>query len=318
MSRIDDQAAEWVSRRYGGTLDAAAEAEFQRWHDGDTRHAGAYLRAEALWVMLDRTSVMTHGNIKHGIATPRRTEPNRRTFIVSGIAASIAAVVGIGYLFNRRQVWTTGVGELRNIPLTDGSVAVINTDSHIEVAMTSHLRQIDLKRGEAWFDVAKNPNAPFVVSAGDIRVRAVGTAFSVRRRSSGADILITEGVVETWHVARPAQRKSVPAGNRVFVAQDSGDIAAAFAPDEVTRALAWRERQIILRQDTLADAVAEFNRYNTQKIEISDKALASAPLVGGFRVDQPETFARAVHVVLRVPVSIEPDYIRIGTRRQSG
>lgn len=326
MSPIDQTAAEWVARRYSGRLDAASETAFQTWHDADPRHAGAYLRAEAAWVLLDRSQVLTHGE---GVSTdvlssplvspPARTrpEPTRRAVLAGTVAASIAALAGAAWVLRARLSFETGRGELRKVPLADRSLAAINTDSRIDVAMSPRRRDVQLIKGEAWFEVAKNPDAPFVVSAGDIRVRAVGTAFSVRRRDSGADVLVTEGVVETWSVREPGKKTRLSAGDQAFVA-DAARVAAAYQPDEVTRKLAWRERKIILREETLSDAVAEFNRYNEQQIVIADPALSGLKLVGGFEVDRPEDFARSVHAASDAPVSIRADRIIIGTQSDAG
>jgi transmembrane sensor len=223
----------------------------------------------------------------------------------------------MAWFLRSRLSFETGRGELRKVPLTDRSLAAINTDSRIDVAMSPRRRDVHLIKGEAWFEVARNPDAPFVVSAGDIRVRAVGTAFSVRRRDDGADVLVTEGVVETWSVREPEKKTRLTAGDQAFVA-DAAKVATAYEPDEVTRRLAWRERKIILREETLSDAVAEFNRYNEQQIVIADPSLAGLKLVGGFDVDQPEAFARSVHAASDAPVSIRADRIIIGTQSGAG
>lgn len=327
MSPIDAQAAEWVARLNSGRDDPAVALAFHAWYDADPRHRGAFLRAEAAWTLLDRAQVLMHGSGQGEdvlsqpmlTAPPRITpKPTRRILLTGGIAASLAAAIGVGYVLKSRLSFATQRGELRNVPLADRSIAAINTDSQIDVAMTGHLRHVQLIKGEAWFEVAKNPDAPFVVSAGDIRVRAVGTAFSVRRRATGADVLVTEGVVETWSTRDPDKRTILKAGNEAFVADRIETVAVDFHPDEVTRKLAWREREIILREESLATAAAEFNRYNDRQIVIADPALGEMKLVGGFAVDQPETFARAVHAALNAPVSIREDRIIIGTANRAG
>lgn len=324
MSRIDDEAAAWVARRHADNA-AESDAEFHAWHDGDPRHAGAYLRAEAAWMLLDRSQVLAHGQDNDQRATRLAAQRkaaarrhSRRTFLGGTIAASLAAAAGLGYVLKDRLSLETRRGELRNVPLSDKSIAAINTDSHIDVDMSAHLRHIQVVKGEAWFQVAKNKEAPFVVSAGDVRVRAVGTAFSVRRRDNGADVLVTEGVVETWTVREADKRLTLTAGNEVFVPFAAAPAAVVFRPQEVTRKLAWREREIILKEEDLAVAAAEFNRYNDQQIVIADPALREMKLVGGFDVDQPESFARAVRTALNVPVVIRDDRIIIGTGPNAG
>lgn len=318
MLPISEQAAQWVAR-LNGDCDDRVRAEFEAWHDADPRHQGAYLRAEAAWMMLDRAQVMTHGDTLQSRRAleeklkAHRASVNRRYVLGGAMAASVAGAVGVGYVLSHRLSFATGLGELRKVPLKDRSIAAVNTDSQIDVDMSERLRHVALVRGEAWFQVAKNPEVPFVVSAGDIRVRAVGTAFSVRRRQGGVDVLVTEGTVEAWNVNDKDGRVSLTAGHEAFVAEKPEVVAVNFRPQEVERKLAWREREIILNSEPLSDAVAEFNRYNARQIVLADPALGASQLVGGFQVDQPETFARAVHTALNVPVSIQDDRIIIGT-----
>ena len=325
---IDMLAAGWVARRSAG-LCAEDEQAFQAWYAADRRHQGAFLRAEAAWTLLDRAQVLAHGQVSADDLDQALREPEapiladrpppsrqtrtRRAVMGGAIAAAVGgAAVTTGYVLTRPQSLTTARGELRNVPLADRSMAAINTDSRIDVDMSATLRHIQLVKGEAWFEVMKNPDAPFVVSAGDVRVRAVGTAFSVRRHDNGADVLVTEGVVEAWNVKDKDKRLSLVAGAAAFVPYTPAEAAVAMAPQDVNRRLAWRSREIILQRDSLQSAVAEFNRYNDRQIVIADPALDRAQLVGGFAVDQPDIFARAVHATLNVPVTIEDQKITIG------
>lgn len=305
MSRIDDEAAAWLARRQD--RQAWDEAGFQAWYDADPRHQGAYLRAEAAWHLLGQAQGLSLASV------PVRKKGFDRRLLLSGAAAAALGALMVGVVIRNRMTLTTARGELRNVPLRDKSLAMINTDSQIEVDIGHSLRHVRLDKGEAWFQVAKNPEAPFVVSAGDVRVRAVGTAFSIRRRDDGADVMVTEGTVETWRTGDPQTRTRLTAGNTAFVPYaGAARTDIAYQPAEVTRKLAWREREIILKQETLSDAAAEFNRYNAVQIVISDPALNHERLVGGFRVDEPDSFARAVHAALDVPVEIDDTHIVIG------
>jgi transmembrane sensor len=318
MSAIDEQATQWVAR-LNASYDTETLHAFRQWHDADPRHEGAFLRAEAAWTLLDRMQVLGHGGqleLRHKAAQARtRREMLMRLGVGGAAAASLTAAAGIGWALKDRLSLTTQRGELRNVPLADRSLASVNTDSRLDIDMTAKIRHIQLVKGEAWFDVAHNPEVPFVVSAGDVRVRAVGTAFSVRRRDAGAEVLVTEGTVEAWSVRDGGRRLRLGIGHEAFVPFAGGDVAAAYHPDEIERQLAWRERKIILQHETLGDAADEFNRYNREQIIINDPALRAETLVGGFEVDKPESFARAVHTAMNVPVSVADGRILIGAQR---
>jgi transmembrane sensor len=208
------------------------------------------------------------------------------------------------------QHYTTLLGEVRNIPLADGSVTAINTETEVGVALTPQLRRLVVAKGEAWFQVAKDPSRPFVVEAGDARVEALGTAFSVRRRDDGAEVLVTDGAVEVWTVGAEDRRIRLDAGSKAFLTQGQPPQAVK-AETQIANALAWRSGQIALYGETLADAAAEFNRYNARKIVIADPELASEKVVGQFGAYDPEGFARAAAGMLGAHVVVEGPSLRL-------
>lgn len=313
MSKIDHEAFEWVARKHARGLLASESALLNAWLDADSRHKGAYARAMAIYNAINIATVPQ--SISHEIAPEPRWAPSRRGFLMAGgMAACLAATVGTLSLtsLRRDKVLSTAKGELRKVPLQDKSIATINSGSQIEVEFTDHRRKINLRKGEAWFEVAKDKSKPFIVEAGDARVRAVGTAFAVRRFAHGTEVLVTEGVVEVWSRDRTAQRRQLGAGERAFLAQEASGISVTRQPFEVNRKLAWREGKLILKNQTLDDAVADFNRYSPKTIVIVDAALRDKRLFGQYKLDAPELFARDVSTVLNVPIVITADTIFIG------
>lgn len=324
MSEIDDQALDWVVRQASGPLDEAGQRAFEAWYDSGPRQQGAYLRAQAIWHSLDKTTIQPNlrppvfESTRPEMAAPAKGAVSRRGLLIgSGAAAALVAGIGATVMTPKLQapvVLTTQTGEIRKVPLSDRSVADLNSASHLEVRMTPHLRRVVLTRGEALFEVAKNPQRPFVVEAGDVRVRAVGTAFSVRRRDGGADVLVTEGVVEAWSATDQANRQRLSAGQMAFVAEQAAKISVSSAPAQIERKLAWREGKIILDNETLGEAVDEFNRYNNVKLVIADPAIRARRFVGQYRIDQPEDFADTVQSLLDVPVAKNDRQILLGRK----
>jgi transmembrane sensor len=302
---IEADAARWVVRIDRDGHDAGVRAELEAWLAGDRRRMGAYARAEAGWAHLDRASVLA---VEARAAPAQRLL--RRRGVVGGfgaLAAGLVAAVVAPRLLAKR--YGTALGEIRRVPMEDGSVAAINTSSALEVSMQPRLRAVKLERGEAWFAVAKDPGRPFVVESGPVRVRAVGTAFSVRKREAGSDVLVTEGVVEVWTEDGKTPPRRVAAGERVFADNSAGVLAPPKADADLTRQLAWRDGQVVLDGQTLAEAAAEFNRYNDRKIEVADARLADERFVGWFRTNDPEGFAEAAATTFNGKVVIRGEAI---------
>lgn len=299
-------------RRDRGTLDAQASEEFAAWLASDARCRGAFVRAEAAWTLLDRARALaTPGGESPSVDRAPAGVSSRRVFL-GGIAAAaaVACVALYAVLQPRPEQYATQLGEIRSVPLQDGSLVAINTDTQLRADMEQASRTIELDRGEAWFHVAKDAARPFIVAAGTVRVRAVGTAFSVRRRPEGVEVLVTEGVVSTWIEGQEATRRSLAAGTHAFI-DARGEQRVGQDSAVIERALAWRNRKIDLQGVTLAQAAAEFNRYNVRKLVIDDPVLASEPLVGRFEVDAVQTFAQVAARMFDARIESDGKQIRL-------
>ena len=317
--QIEVAAAIWAMK--DRPLSPEDEALLTAWLAGDTRRRGALLRAEATLSSLARAKALgpveTWGATETGRTSTRLVDrlSRRKLLIASGAAGGLAAAGLAGFLIGHYEDETsTDVGEIRRLPMSDGSIAAINTQSQIKVSMTQEARNIDLVRGEVWFNVAKNKQRPFTVSAGLARVQAVGTAFSVRRQAAGAEILVTEGTVKAWleGLAQPAVWLN--AGD-VAVLDPKAAVSKDHAPEAVANALAWREGQIALTGQSLAQAADEYNRYNRLKIVIQDPELGQERLLGRYSADDPEGFSNAIARSFGADITRSDNTIYVGTKK---
>lgn len=319
MSAIDNQAFGWLRIQSERELDADEQAELDAWLAEDTRHQGAYIRATVVNNAISRA--LSHQNAYPGedryalqSDEPHTGVITRRSLLRYGALAAGVGMFGVGMSLNlpgRRTTLSTAKGEFRRVPLADTSVANINSASQLEVKLTKEKRQITLVKGEAWFEVAKDKTKPFVVEAGGILVRAVGTAFGVRRFADGAEVLVTEGTVEVWTGKASAL---LTAGQRSFVPYKTAQIDVAQQPQEVQRKLAWRDGNLIFTRQTLGEAVADFNRYSAKKIIISDPSLENKRIFGQYQIDAPEQFAKDIGAYLNVPIEVSVESITIGAK----
>ncbi|MEN3746409.1 FecR domain-containing protein [Sphingomonas sp. HF-S3] len=318
-SQIEHEAAGWVARMDGASWDDALESALDRWLAGDPRRSGALLQAQAAWATLDRDMAGAGHAVRPLSAddhVPLRAA-GRRRFLIGGGAAIAASLIGTLLLVDRLPRYETEIGEIRRVPLADGSTMAINTGSLATVDLEPNRRSVRIDRGELWFQVAKDPGRPFIVEAGPVRVQAVGTAFAVRRRDRGADIFVTEGVVEAWSGEGQARHIRIAAGEHAYIADDASITRSPADATSVYRALAWREGKIDLSGVTLAEAAAEFNRYNHRRLVIADPAIGGETFDGILRTDDLEGFAMAVRDSLNVPVDFsDPTEVRVGRKRK--
>lgn len=284
---IYDQAAAWAAKLDAGELDREQQAAFDAWIAADGRHYGAFAQACAHLLPLAE------------VASNRASRFSRRQIAAAGVAASLASLGVVGAFAKRwfgEERYSTQIGELKIIPLSDGSVVSLNTDSEIAVRFMKDLRSIDLVQGEALFDVAKDKARPFVVSAGNTQVRAVGTSFTVSLLpAKPVEVLVREGIVEVTRPEAPvAPAVRLAQDTRAVAPRNAPIVAASIAPSEVTRVLAWRVGRIAFHGETLQQAADEFARYSDIHIRVDDPAIAKERVTGLFVSADPIGFARAV------------------------
>jgi len=305
-----DEAARFVARMDAEDWTEADESELQAWLAEDPLRQGLLLQVQAQWLALTPEVEASAVHVEEE-EEPAQSGWGRRG-VLAGLAAS-AALAFVGLRWSQSPAaYTTKLGEIRRLPLPDGSVMTMNSGSELTVSMATKLREVQLAQGEAWFEVAKDAQRPFVVAAGNVRVRAVGTAFSVRRRETGVEILVTEGIVETWADGDQSLRMKLEAGDRAMLSAHAVIDYETGISSSVDRALAWRGGMIDLNGRTLYDAADEFNRYNQRQIIIADPRVAREEFDGLFRVNDPEGFAEAVKASLGVSLDTSnPNLIRI-------
>lgn len=181
--------------------------------------------------------------------------------------------------------------------LADGTVVELRDGARLVVAFTAGVRRVRLEHGEAHFTVEKDPQRPFVVEAGGLGVRAVGTAFTVQLGAQNLEVVVTEGRVAVEQVAAttaPLAFTHLDAGHRVVVALDA-PVPAAPVPlsaAELDERLAWRVPRLALAATPLAQAIAFFNAHSAPRLVLADPALGRLELSGTIRADSPEPLLR--------------------------
>jgi transmembrane sensor len=246
------------------------------------------------------------GELEGASASLAESRPRWSTrSVVVGLAASVLLAVFFVsmWTFVQRNTYSTGTGEQRSVTLADGSTVQLNARSKLRVRFSETERDIELVQGQALFQVAKNPQRPFIVSSAGTRVRAVGTQFDVYRKPSGVVVTVIEGRVAVFGSAagadvpastghtldRGASPVYLSAGEQLT---SSGATHAAPRTINPATATAWTQRQIVLEATPLSEATEEFNRYNQRQFVIRDPALNSFQIDGVFSSTDPAPMIR--------------------------
>ena len=328
---IPRQAATWLARRDRG-LTAAEEWAFADWQAADPRHAAEFARLATAWdgFSLAKASpdlVEIAGRLDRRTAT-RPLRRRRPTLGWAFLAAAAAVAMGFG-IWRWREAGVAGGGAApssyhvvpnaaKRLVLDDGSVAELHGNSEIRAEFTAAERRVKLLRGEAFFTVAKNRARPFIVGAGEITVRAVGTAFSVQIEPSQVEIMVTEGEVSLGgaplragsaavNAGGPPAAPIVFAGQRAVVASGPSTFVAAvevkvalLTPLEMDEALSWQNTWLVFNRTPLSEALKAFNSHGSQQLILADPSLQRRRLDGKFQADHVEGFVRLIEQTMHL------------------
>jgi transmembrane sensor len=302
---VEATAAQWLARQDSGHWTAADQSALDHWLDASTANTVTYVRLEAAWARADRFKVLGAGVPAGQVPTPedfelssffcgRRRRQLRRSLLrirtlAAGVVVAFGAAAALYFGSAAEPDYKTPVGGTASVPVADGSRVILNTNSAIRISITGTERHVELDRGEAYFEVARDPARPFVVGAGNKRVVAVGTKFSVRRLGNDIRVSVTEGKVR---IEEQRESMSLLAAGSIANTREGSILVQRESPTDVEESLSWRTGYLMFHENTLREAVAEFNRYNSRKIVIEDPTVGDVRLSGRFRTTEYEAFVR--------------------------
>ena len=333
-AEIRRAAADWLARRDRG-FEASEASQFEVWLAADFRHAEALTELSGVWSALNRPRLTKRASdvIRRVEELESRGTRRRNRFRVGAVSLVAAAAVACSFLLpdgvldpkpSDTLTPTAVVRPDRQI-LPDGSALELNAGAEVVVDYSPTRRVVRLVRGEALFSVAKDSSRPFVVTAGALAVRAIGTMFAVRFEPESINVLVTEGQVAVERTSdgqnllkerepevvplAPASMATVPtaptlvAGHQVIIPRVEVPVPVTpvvAVPTEIAGALAWRHRRVEFSGTPLSEAIVLFNRGPPPHLQVANEETADLQISGIFWTDDAEGFARLLESSLGV------------------
>lgn len=215
--------------------------------------------------------------------------PGRRMSPLVGVAAAIVVLtLGGGLLATlllRRPptpaeaalAATTAPGERANFRLSDGTRVMLGVASTLRYpkVFPENGRQVILE-GEAYFDVAHEEGRPFVVRAGGLVAKDLGTQFTVRAypEDRGARVVVREGKVAIRALSDGPERVVAP-GELGRLGEDS---VPTVEPADTAIWFAWTEGRLAFDDIPLREALPQLGRWFGLAFRLADDSLGDVPL----------------------------------------
>lgn len=318
---VDQAAAGWAARLDRAPLSAREEDELDIWLQADIRHQGALLRAQALLVQpcLPKQETRRPPTSLRALPTPVRSpKPARKGWLRLGTSLAASLLLGIFMLSlaDVPKAYATVKGEIRTLPLADGSSITLNTETRIKVHDDAGQLRIQVLRGEVFVQSMADSTHPLIVEVSGRKLQATHASFNVSKldgapeqvtvHNGNVELKGRAGAIETMIASR--QRVSIPESAQQPLRP------TPLSPDEIERQLAWREGKLAFHGETLADAAKAFSRYSHIQLVIADETLANRQVIGLYAANNPVGFARATAKLLDARVEQSNERVAIRSK----
>lgn len=317
-------AADWWVRLRDPRRTARTEEQWLEWSGQSPHHPDAFARVSELGAQLGALDAEARRSFVHEFAPARP----RRWWPFAVAASFLLAAVTVGtVLWEHLRAgavesasYATAVAVDRDIALSDGSQIALGGATQLTMRYTPTRRDVDLGAGEAYFQVAHDTARPFIVAAGKISIRAVGTAFNVRRTGERVTIAVAEGRVRVagsegaaiGKVAAADALEAVAGQQISFDPRASGLTVSAIPPN---RATSWREHRLEFVNEPLDSVIANINRYSTRPLVLADVRLGTLAFTGTVDPGALDSWLRALPKILPVRVGGDAGQVTISAAR---
>jgi transmembrane sensor len=326
-----EAAAYWDARLRNPDCAAEERAAFEAWRAADDTHAAAFETLQDTLEALRAAAARPELRAMRDAALRRDKWQGVR---VAAVAAALVLCAGLGWvaasegtlngiavalgLSERSEVpsadvakvYATAIGGRSTVTLEDGSRVTLNTQSRLETHFSKGRRDVTLVAGQALFDVAHDTSRPFVVTAGDRKVTAVGTEFDVRLDGQAVRVVLVEGRVKVEARAASgllslfsSEQHDLVAGQEYVSNAKPANIVR---PADVNQAILWRDGRVAFNDVPLTEAIAEMNRYAPDTVVVADPTMVRLHVNGVFRTGETNAFVHALEEYFPVKAEQQP------------
>jgi transmembrane sensor len=345
---INKQASEWFVLMQSSSVAESDRSAFLHWFNQCSEHQEAFRAYESLWHDLGQLATTEEGQrlkdsidsfsvgyfLKHvraslskilpfftgalslhdGILKWSRSEvagsPHVGRFALAGVVLLMAVFLFNNLSVNKLDIQShqTAVAQIKEIHLEDGTIIALSGKSRMAAWSTENERHVELFEGQAFFEVAKNPDKPFYVKTGDTMIRVVGTQFDVNRTSSRVSIAVLEGIVKVSGILNDsktaAETQSITVTKGLQVSRDAAGVFTPVESVDEKNIANWRIGRLVYNNARLCDVIDDVNRYSENKV-LLDKSLHNIKVTISFEIDQVDSLPMLLSKMLPIEYTRE-------------
>jgi transmembrane sensor len=311
-------ASDWIARLNSGSFSASDEVKLRIWLDESEENRREYHQQVMLWQELgsfENELFLESAKLAlpEGVENPTRNivdMPVRAVWRRLSIAATglVAVSLFAGFLIFSNsdkpmlgtQHYVTNKGHQTEAQLVDNTRILMNTDSNLTVEYKKASRHVALEKGEVFFDVASDPERPFIVETEWGNVRVLGTKFNVFSSKDGLQVDVLEGLVEIIPRSDLAisEKEVFLTANQTMTVSSKPETVTAVHLAQPEQIAPWRGGVLSFSGQPLSEVIKEINRYSNREIRIASPSLVPVPVSGSFNIGDVTAFLDGLETLL--------------------
>ncbi|MEE1925334.1 FecR family protein [Pseudomonas sp. 148P] len=304
-----EMAADWCVRLHFEECSDADRAEFLRWYHADPAHAAEYANMCRIWQVSEQLPTLSTRTAR------RRALPL--------LARAAVVVLALGGAWSAGWAWGVLPGEVRyfaaegqrrQVQLPDLSRVELNQRTGLLYLGYRQQRQVYLRDGEAFFDVQRDLDKPFLISADNASVRVTGTHFNVWTAPTQTTVTVSEGAVLVSHGDGGEGRNQGAELTAGLQAEMRNGRLAQLRRVDPARATAWRNGKLMLDDVSLREALPLINRYLDAPLQLDGDGVGELRVGGIYDTTELDRLVSALPQILPVTLRRDDGVIRVSPR----
>lgn len=238
-------------------------------------------------------------------------------YVAAIIVIFLSTTLGYWYFYSHTQhppmtEVAVAPGDKVTLRLPDGSKVKLNSGSLLQYAVVQgKYREVKLIRGEAFFDVAKDPTCPFHVSVNDMNIEVLGTTFNVRSLANRVETSLFTGSVKL-SVGQEKKVYEMKPGEKTTYNISQNKVIATKA-DKMLDA-GWKDGYLAFKSAPLQEVITQIEQWYGVKIRLIDKKIGKDLLTGSFRNETLESVLKSLSIQYGFVYESLQDEIQVKTR----
>lgn len=328
MKTVNDENSIRITRVLSGEASDTEHSRLEEWLSLSAENREIFEQYKAVWniqhldareVIINKQAAWASINekiIQQEKAAPKTHALRRTIYATAGLAALILLFIGIFTLIKSNEneiqlVHYTAAEAASTLQLSDGSQ--VSLKQHATLSYPDDFRgdaRNLLLSGEAYFDVAHNPEKPFLVETNDAVIKVLGTSFNIRHNemSNSIEVAVVEGKVSLWYKQKPDNQLILQAGD--FGTLDLKTAQLSNQPLNDYNFLAWKTGVLEFNETELTEVLPVLeNTYNLQVN--TQKELSGLKLTARFSDESPEDIFKTIGILFNLQIEWDEKQVYI-------